>query len=89
MVSYYPQSTIGDLCTQAIVKICRALPYAQVMSHMHDGGLFQVPIDKLPEAYETMMSLVAWPIRIEKEYITIPAEGKVGYSWGEMGKYAP
>lgn len=89
MVSYYPQSTIGDLCTQAIVKTATALPYVQVMAHMHDGALFQVPEDKLSEAYETMMGLVEWPIRIGKEYITIPAEGKVGYSWGEMGKYAP
>lgn len=87
MVSYFPQSTIGDLCTQAIVKVCRALPYCQVMAHMHDGGLFQVPEEKLPEAYETMMDVVEWPIRVEKEYITIPADGKVGYSWGEMGKY--
>ncbi len=87
MVSYYPQSTIGDLCTQAIVKVCCALPNAQVMAHMHDGGLFQVPIAELDESYETMMDLVEWPIRVEKEYITIPADGKVGYSWGEMGKH--
>jgi DNA polymerase-1 len=87
MVSYYPQSTIGDLCTQAIVKVCRALPNAQVMAHMHDGGLFQVPIAELDESYETMMDLVEWPIRVEKEYITIPADGKVGYNWGEMGKH--
>ena len=88
-VSYEPQSTIADLCTQAIVKVARALPYAQVMLHMHDGGMFQVPVANVAEAYETMMDVVEWPIRVGKEYITIPAEGKVGYSWGEMGKYAP
>jgi hypothetical protein len=57
------------------------------MAHMHDGGLFQVPIAELDESYETMMDLVEWPIRVEKEYITIPADGKVGYNWGEMGKH--
>ena len=87
MVSYKPQSTIGDLCTQAIVKVCRALPYAQVMLHMHDGGMFQVPEDKLAEAYETMMDLIIWPIRVGNESVTIKADGKVGYSWGEMKKY--
>jgi hypothetical protein len=56
---------------------------------MHDGGMFQVPVANVAEAYETMMDVVEWPIRVGKEYITIPAEGKVGYSWGEMGKYAP
>ncbi len=85
MVSYYPQSTIGDLCTQGIVKVCQALPYAQVLLHMHDGGMFQVPEDKVDEAYETMMNLVVWPIRVGREMITIKADGKKGYSWGEMG----
>jgi len=84
MVSYYPQSTIGDLCTQGIVKVCQALPYAQVLLHMHDGGMFQVPEDKVDEAYETMMDLVVWPIRVGREMITIKADGKRGYSWGEM-----
>lgn len=85
MVSYHPQSTIGDLCTQAIVKVCRALPYAQVLLHMHDGGMFQVPEDKVDEAYETMMDLIVWPIRVGREVVTIKADGKRGYSWGEMG----
>ena len=87
MVSYEPQSTIGDLCTQSIVKICRALPYAQVMLHMHDGGMFQIPEDKLDEAYETMIDLAVWPIRVGKEEVTIKVDGKVGYSWGDMSSH--
>lgn len=81
MVSYEPQSTIGDYCTQAIVKVCKALPNAQVMLHMHDGALFQIPEGEAEAGYETMMELITWPIRVKNEYITIPADGKIGEHW--------
>ena len=84
MVSYEPQSTVGDLCTQSIVKVCRALPYAQVFLHVHDSGMFQVPEEKKDEAYEVMMREIVWPIRVGKEEVTIKADGKTGYSWGDM-----
>lgn len=86
MVSYYPQSTVADLCTQSIVKVARKLPYAQVLLHMHDGGMFQVPYERREEAYGVMMEEVVWPIRVKNEMLTIPAEGKMGYTWGDMGK---
>jgi hypothetical protein len=51
---------------------------------MHDGAMFQVPEEKKDEAYEVMMREVVWPIRVGKEEVTIKADGKTGYSWGEM-----
>ena len=81
MVSYYPQSTIGDLCTQAIVKCCKAMPWIQVLLHMHDGGLFQCPEDRIEESYAKMMELIVWPIRVGNDFITIPADGKTGDHW--------
>lgn len=81
MVSYYPQSTIGDYCTQAIVKCCKDMPDLQVMLHMHDGGLFQCREEQADEYYARMMELVVWPIRVGGEYITIPADGKIGHHW--------
>jgi hypothetical protein len=53
---------------------------------MHDGAYFQVPEDRWEEAFEIMMELSTWPIRANNELITVPAEGKVGRSWGGMGK---
>lgn len=86
MVSFYPQSTIADLCTQSIAKICRRLPRAKVNLHMHDGAMFQVPYDGREEAYTVMLEEAEWPITVKGQEITIPVSGKMGYNWGEMGR---
>ncbi|MGD9631375.1 MAG: DNA polymerase [Pyrinomonadaceae bacterium] len=84
MVSYNPQSTIADYTTQSIVKFQRRFPEAQVWLHGHDSAIWQVREEVHEEAFDIMMDSVQWPFRVGKEELLVPAEGKTGYSWGDM-----
>lgn len=84
MVSFNPQSTIADYTTQSIAKVCHRLPDAQVWLHGHDSAIWQVPKEKADDYFQVMMQEVVWPFRVGKEELLVPAEGKVGPSWGTM-----
>jgi DNA polymerase len=86
MVSYNPQSTIADYTTQSIAKVCRLLPDAQVWLHGHDSAIWQVPDEKADEYFAIMMREVQWPFHVKGEELLVPAEGKIGHSWGSMEK---
>lgn len=84
-VSFRPQSSISDKNTIAIAKAAeRMRGWGEVMLHAHDGGVFQVPEERVDDAEEIIREEMVMPIRAGNMQITIPIEVKRGYNWKEM-----
>ena len=84
LISFEPQSTIADATTLAIVEIINRLPFAEVLLHMHDGGLIQIPENRLEETLAVVEEVTTANVIIDNQPLTIPTETKSGYSWGDM-----
>ena len=83
-ISYYPQSTVGDLTTISIVELANAAPYAIPLTHMHDGGVIQVPEEMKDDAIEMVKRYMTREIYVDGEPLIIPVEVKCGYNLKDM-----
>jgi uracil-DNA glycosylase family 4 len=84
-VSFKPQSSIGDLTSLSIARVWERARWMQILLHGHDGGIYQVPEDRVEEAQEIIRTEMTQPIRAGRMAITVPVETKVGRNWKEMG----
>lgn len=74
----WPESQV-----QKIVPFYRALPrQAQLLVQVHDSLVGQAPLGSMPEVIDTLTNVMSqpWP---ELGGFSIPAEPKVGNSWGD------
>lgn len=86
--SWIPQSTIGDLCRQAMPEIEIAIkPWGgQLLLNVHDSILVQCPIDQVHRVATLMEKTMDIPITIHGETFHIPTDCKVGFNWANKRK---
>ncbi len=79
-VSYYPQSTIGDLTTQIIARFDertgRGHEGTTVLTHMHDGMIAQVPLEHKDKNLEILAECGVLPFTVEGTELNIPVDLK-------------
>jgi DNA polymerase-1 len=82
--AFSPQSTVGEVVEDGIMRIHSEVPECQILLNVHD----EVVVQCLPQDKEVVMKkvkeLMEIPIPIHGDILTIPAEFKVGLNWGEM-----
>lgn len=83
-VSFYPQSTVGDLTHLGVANLRREAPWIRPLINMHDGALYQVPEDRVDEAVEAVREACSIPVVVNRRELVIPVDVKVGPSWGEL-----
>lgn len=88
--SYIPQSTIGDLCCMALVRIFheveRKIPGAELLLNVHDSILVQCDEADMERVASGMLECMRIPITLEGHTFTIPTDCQVGYNWGKYDK---
>lgn len=90
--SYIPQSTVGDLCNLAVVRVdaaLREIPGAEFLLAVHDSILVQCNIQDVERVADRMARAMDIPIAIEGRTLTIPTDCKVGLNWGTRPKKSP
>lgn len=86
-IAFYPQSTIADSTTLAIVEMDEKMSDdCIVMAHMHDGGFIQVPDDEVDESVEIVRAATNRTLIIDNQELLVPSEVKVGPNWRDMEK---
>lgn len=90
MVSYEPQSTVGDTTTVSIAEADKRIkkidPDAQFFCHMHDGGFVQTKEECRDEVASIIKECMTRELIIDRTPLIIPVDVKWGYNWGEMEK---
>jgi DNA polymerase-1 len=87
--SWIPQSTVGDLGTRAIVRVCHEIPEAEFLLNVHDSLLVQCDVDKAIRVAKAMEHSMDIPITIHGVEVHIPSDCKIGYNWGEADESNP
>lgn len=82
-IAFYPQSSVADHTTQTLAEIDR-VEWIRPLLHMHDGGMTQVPEDKVEEAIEIISDAANREMIVDGEILEIPVEIKVGYNWLDL-----
>ena len=82
--SYVPQSTIGDLCNVAVIRIYRKFrgSSTRVLLAVHDSILVQTPEGSELSTSEEMEDCMNIPLQVNGHTITIPTDCMIGYNWG-------
>lgn len=83
-IAFQPQSDIADLTSISIYEAQKKMPWATCLHHGHDGGFFQVPLDREEECKGIIAETMNREIQLGRDSITIPAEIKSGHNWKEM-----
>lgn len=92
--SFVPQSTIGDLCNEAIIQMYNRIITssanevfgAELMLAVHDSILVQCNIAHVVEVNKLMGDCMNIPFTVNGHTLTIPTDSKVGYNWSNAGK---
>jgi DNA polymerase-1 len=87
--SWDPQSTVGDLCTRAMVLIHNHVPQAQLLLNVHDSILVQCLHDDVPRVAREMERLMQICITIHGREFYIPTDCKIGANWGNASDNNP
>lgn len=82
-VSFEPQSTVADLTTLCIADVDKT-DWILPLTHMHDGGLIQVPTERKDEAIELVRNTMTREIIVANTPLTIPVDVKEGQNWRYM-----
>jgi DNA polymerase I-like protein with 3'-5' exonuclease and polymerase domains len=83
--SYIPQSTIGDLCCKALVRVSREIPEAEILLNVHDSILVQCEsgnmVRRIIPRLEQAMTI---PFEVHGNPVHIPVDFAVGHNWGKF-----
>lgn len=82
--NFLPQSTAGDIISEATVKLDRELPgHAHLMLTIHDELVAQCEKGKEKEVIECMKKIMEAPIDVLDGY-SFPVETSIGETWQEV-----
>lgn len=84
--SHYCQSTVADVINSAMIELEYSTyepPFVEVLLQVHDELVCQCPIEHAEAGVAKIRKAMERPIIIEGRALTIPAEIKLGPSWGE------
>lgn len=92
--AYIPQSTVGDLCCKALVKMYKRFQQqptwgAEVLCNVHDSLLVQCAEDSAHDVAKAMMECMNIPIPIGRHDVRIPTDCKLGHNWGDASDANP
>lgn len=82
--AFSPQNTVGEMTEVAIRNVWGKYPWTDPLLNAHDEGIYQCPPDRLEESMECVRREMEQPLIIHGRELIIPAEFKVGPSWGEL-----
>jgi DNA polymerase-1 len=86
--SYIPQSTVGDLLNDALVRLYHKCgDWLHESIQLHDAIYCIVSEDKVDKAAIAMRKCMLYPLYCNGEEFTIDVDFKVGDSWGELEDY--
>ena len=86
--SFKPQSTVGDLLNQSLVRLYNADgDWIDIVIQLHDAIYTIVDEDKVKEAAKAMKKAMLYPLQYNGEEFTIDIDFKIGDNWGEMEGY--
>lgn len=86
--SFKPQSTVGDLLNDALLRIYTELgSEIEICMQLHDAVYCIVPEDRIDEYVNKIYDLMHIPIVYGHETFYIDVDFKVGDSWGEQVDY--
>lgn len=86
--SYIPQSTVGDLGGQAVVRVYNEVQLAQpslgveFLLNVHDSILVQCNDTLVDQTAAAVQECMRIPITVDGRTFTIPTDCKVGRNWG-------
>lgn len=85
--AFKPQSTIGDLCCKALVRVFEEVELArpdlgaELLLNVHDALLLQCNRDKVEETAHEVQRCMEIPIPINGRDLLIPTDVKAGLNW--------
>jgi DNA polymerase I-like protein with 3'-5' exonuclease and polymerase domains len=96
LTAYYGQGGTAGNINRCFHKLYYEREYladhgAMVLSQTHDSMLFMVPVSKLHVVPPRILTVMEEPFTIRGRTLRIPADGKIGFTWGEknMLSYSP
>lgn len=84
--AYKPQSTVGRLVELAIQNIHESIPLFDHLLNNHDEVIGQCLPEDLPQIFPKLRSCLEIPHIVNGRELIIPAEFKVGWSWGDLAE---
>lgn len=93
--SYIPQSTVGDLCCKALVKIYNDIQLGRkdldvsILLNVHDSVLVMCPDSKVTEVSNLMAKAMDIPFLCNGHKVSIPTDCKVGRDWRNLSELVP
>ena len=86
--SFIPQSTVGDLLNQSLVRLYNKYgDWINIVIQLHDAIYCLVPEDRIKEAAEAMKECMLYPLHSNGEEFTIDVDFKIGNNWKELEGY--
>ena len=83
--SYIPQSTVGDLLNQSLVRLYEKYgDWINISLQLHDALYCIVDENRIQEAANAIRESMLCPLRHEGEEFTIDLSFEIGNNWGEM-----
>ena len=86
--SYIPQSTVGDLLNQSLVRLYYAHGnWIDIAIQLHDAIYIITDENRVQEAARAMKECMLYPLYHKEEEFTIDVDFQLGDNWKEMEDY--
>ncbi len=88
--SYIPQSSVGDLCCKALVRVWHEVQLGrpewkvQLLLTGHDSIMVQCPKEYMQQVADAMAECMDIPMTVNNHVIRIPTDVKVGINWKDV-----
>jgi len=83
--SFKPQSTVGDLLNQSLVRLYeRHGDWLDIVIQLHDSLYIIVDEDKVERAAKAMKEAMLYPLSYNEEEFTIDLDFQVGDNWSDL-----
>lgn len=83
--SFIPQSTVGDLLNQSLVRLYNNYgDWISIVIQLHDAIYCIVDEDKIEKAAKAMRESMLYPLYSNGEELIIDVDFEIGDNWGEM-----
>jgi DNA polymerase I len=88
-IAFNPQGSVADILNTGMLKVWR-LNICQLLFQIHDAILVQYPERAEDEILPRILKEIVTPVELNGgRILTIPAEVKVGWNWGEFSDGNP
>lgn len=86
--SFIPQSTVGDLLNQSLVRLYEKHgSWINISLQLHDAVYCIVPENRVKEAAKAMKEAMLYPLYTNEEEFIIDADFKFGDNWKDLKSY--